>query len=478
MPIRTLLPFPSIGDPLFEAKADAWAADLIPATEEINAAAAAMTLNATTDTSSSSVLIGTGSKTFTVSPNKSFLGGQYLTIADTSAPSTNSMIVQVTSYNPSTSVMLVNVVSFTGSGTKSAWLISLSANVSVSATAAPIMAATSTAQMRALMGASVARRRNKWINGSCAIDTRSKGAAKTIVAGATPVWTLDQMYASCTGANATVQQTVHGLERRMRLTGGLGCTGIVIGTRIASENLEGLKGGFALLSASIATSASSMPVGWAVYKANGAGQNGFGSLASPTRVLVASGTLTVNTFNFSETKYGALVDLGNFVYTGFGIEPYLMGAGLNIEFSIGSQANNASISFGEFQIESGYLGQSGGFEDSPREELERDCARYCRRHDGEDGIAMVGSGHQMTTTNSRFVINFEEMYKPPSISFNGSIFLDQFLAAPSLTLGITWSSKKSIGFEASHSAVGAAGDSVHIQIPNGVGNSIILEAPL
>lgn len=109
----------------FDANVDAFVAALPTFVTEANALAAAMNLNSTTDTSASSVLIGLGAKTFTVSASKSFIGGMWLSISDTSAPSTNSMLVQVTSYSGTT--LVVNCVSFIGSGTIAAWTIAMTA---------------------------------------------------------------------------------------------------------------------------------------------------------------------------------------------------------------------------------------------------------------------------------------------------------------------------------------------------------------
>jgi len=133
MPI-TALPTPT-ADPLlrpetFANDARALALALPTMVTEINAATLAMNLNSTTDTSVSSVLIGTGAKTFTVSAGKSFLGGMFLSIADTAAPGTNSMFCQVTSYSGTT--LVVNVISILGSGTKTAWLISQSSLLAAS----------------------------------------------------------------------------------------------------------------------------------------------------------------------------------------------------------------------------------------------------------------------------------------------------------------------------------------------------------
>jgi hypothetical protein len=109
---------------VFVAKADAFIAALPQFVTEANDLAAAMNLNSTTDTSATSNSIGTGAKTFTVSAGKSFQPGMYLVIADTAAPSTNSMSVQVTSYSGTT--LIVNSLAFSGSGTKAAWTISQS----------------------------------------------------------------------------------------------------------------------------------------------------------------------------------------------------------------------------------------------------------------------------------------------------------------------------------------------------------------
>jgi hypothetical protein len=128
----TALPIaPDSDDPeTFAARADAFVAALATFVTEANALAVALNLNSTTDTSASSVLIGLGAKTFTVTAGKSFQPGMYLIVADTAAPSTNSMYGQVTSYSGTTLVMnMIAVTDGTGSPTApiAAWTISQSA---------------------------------------------------------------------------------------------------------------------------------------------------------------------------------------------------------------------------------------------------------------------------------------------------------------------------------------------------------------
>jgi hypothetical protein len=109
---------------LFPSQVDAFIPALSVFVTEANAMAAALNFASTNDTSATSNTVGTGAKTFTVSASKSFAGGMYLVIADTAAPSTNSMYCQVTSYSGTT--LVVSVISVLGSGTKTAWTISQS----------------------------------------------------------------------------------------------------------------------------------------------------------------------------------------------------------------------------------------------------------------------------------------------------------------------------------------------------------------
>lgn len=89
----------------------------------ISAAQAAQQANTLTATSVTSMLIGTGSKTFTTQSGEQFIAGQFVTIANSVTPS-NFMYGQVTDY--STTQLTVNVSAIGGSGTLASWLISLS----------------------------------------------------------------------------------------------------------------------------------------------------------------------------------------------------------------------------------------------------------------------------------------------------------------------------------------------------------------
>ena len=107
---------------------DAFIAALPELASQMDIAVSALNFNSITDTSSTSNVVDTlGDKTFTVSLNKSFYPGMWITIADAAAPTTNSMTGQVKSYS-STTLVFTNL-SFRGSGTKTSWVIVIAAAV-------------------------------------------------------------------------------------------------------------------------------------------------------------------------------------------------------------------------------------------------------------------------------------------------------------------------------------------------------------
>lgn len=105
----------------YSSEFEAFATALPLMAADFNAAATLAQLSTTT-TSSSSVLIGTGAKTFTIAAGLGFVTGMSLRIANSSA---NYMNADITSYSSTT--LIVNVTSIAGSGTLASWSISLAA---------------------------------------------------------------------------------------------------------------------------------------------------------------------------------------------------------------------------------------------------------------------------------------------------------------------------------------------------------------
>lgn len=124
--ITPLPPAPSRSDDadLFVNKADAFVAALPTMVNEINEFSGALSNADYSGTSVTSTAIGTGAKTFTTQPNKSFLAGMVLSIASSSSPA-NSMLGYVDSYNTTTGVLAMTITNFNGSGTFADWNIFL-----------------------------------------------------------------------------------------------------------------------------------------------------------------------------------------------------------------------------------------------------------------------------------------------------------------------------------------------------------------
>lgn len=114
----------------FKTDLDAFFLTQLPATipafnaeiERINL----MAFGAYSATSSTSLTVGTGSKSLTIDTGKGFAVGQPVLIASTASP-TNYMSGQVTAYNSGSGAMTVNVTAIGGSGTVASWAVSVSA---------------------------------------------------------------------------------------------------------------------------------------------------------------------------------------------------------------------------------------------------------------------------------------------------------------------------------------------------------------
>ncbi len=91
----------------------------------VSAAASAVNAPGTNATSTSSVAIGTGSKTLTIQTGKAYTLGQWVVVAD-SSNATNYLFGQITAYNSGTGSLTVNVTEVGGSGTLSSWVMGLS----------------------------------------------------------------------------------------------------------------------------------------------------------------------------------------------------------------------------------------------------------------------------------------------------------------------------------------------------------------
>lgn len=167
--------------------------------------------------------------------------------------------------------------------------------------------------------------KNRLINGGFGVFQRSTSA--TITAGSTIAAgysTVDRWYVYCTGANVTAA-SVAGVAPdlyQLQVTGAASVTAIGIGQRIENVNSADLAGNTCMLSATISNSLLTT-VTWTAYYANTA--NTFGTLASPTRTQIATGTFTVTS---TATRYIASIAV-----------PAAATTGIEIVFTVGAQTS-------------------------------------------------------------------------------------------------------------------------------------------
>jgi hypothetical protein len=193
------------------------------------------------------------------------------------------------------------------------------------------------ATISSLNGGQLAGNRNRLINGSMMMDQRNAGSSQTFTAGAALAYSVDRWYGYCTGANVTGQR-VQGASAglfRYRFTGAASVTAIGFGQRVEQLNCAALAGTTATLSVDLANSLLTT-VTWTAFYANTA--DTFGTLASPTRTQIATGTFTVNS---TVTRYSTSISI-----------PSAATTGIEIVFTVGSQTSG-TWTIGDVQLEPG-----------------------------------------------------------------------------------------------------------------------------
>lgn len=181
--------------------------------------------------------------------------------------------------------------------------------------------------------------RNRLINSGIDIDQRNVGASQTITAGAALAYTVDRWYAYCTGANVTgqrVSNSGNADSRSMyayRFTGAASVTGIGFAQRIEALYSYDLAGTTSTLSVNLSNSLLTT-VTWTAYYANTA--DTFGTLASPTKTQIATGTFTVTS---TSSRYTTQIDI-----------PSAATTGIEIVFSVGAQTSG-TWTIGNVQLE-------------------------------------------------------------------------------------------------------------------------------
>ena len=180
--------------------------------------------------------------------------------------------------------------------------------------------------------------RNILINGSFGIDQRNAGSAQTFTAAAALAYSVDRWYGYCTGANVTGQRIAGTAPDQFlyRFTGATSNTAIGFGQRIEAENSFHFAGQTATLSVSLASS-SLTTVTWTAFYANTT--DTFGTLASPTRTQIATGTFAINS---TLTRYSVNIAV-----------PAAATTGIEIVFTTGALIAAQTLSIDNAQFELG-----------------------------------------------------------------------------------------------------------------------------
>jgi hypothetical protein len=221
-------------------------------------------------------------------------------------------------------------------------------------------------------------RRNRIINGGMAVDQRNSGASQTFTAAAALAYSVDRFYGYCTGANVTGARVAGSSinQYRYQFTGAASVTAIGFGQRIEAANSYDLNNGTAYFSVDLANSLLTT-VTWTAYYATTA--DSFGTLASPTRTSIATGTFTVTS---TVTNYTASISV-----------PSAATTGIEIVLTVGAQTSG-TWTIGNFQIEAG--SSATPFERLPIGETLMLCQRYATVLPNSGGFGPSGSLYSTT----------------------------------------------------------------------------------
>jgi hypothetical protein len=204
--------------------------------------------------------------------------------------------------------------------------------------------------------------RNRIINGDMRIVQRAISAPVTagtdVPTASTGYPAVDRFFVYSTGANVTAARVAGSgsTQHRMQITGASGVTAVGVGQRIEQLNSYDLAGGNATLSVDLANSLLTT-VTWTASYATTA--DTFGTIGTPTKTQIATGTFTVNS---TVTNYTAPIAI-----------PAAATTGIEILLTVGAQTSG-TWTIGNMQLEAGSVATPFDRRDYGREFIM--CQRY------------------------------------------------------------------------------------------------------
>ena len=185
--------------------------------------------------------------------------------------------------------------------------------------------------------------RNRFINGGMTIAQRATSATvtagTTVPTASTGYPSVDRWYVYSTGANVTAAQVAGSgaVKNRLQITGAASVTAIGVGQRIEVANSYDLAGSNVTLGVDLANSLLTT-VTWTAYYATTA--DTFGTVGTPTKTSIATGTFTVTS---SVTRYTANIAI-----------PAAATTGVEVVFTVGAQISG-TWTIGNAQLELGLV---------------------------------------------------------------------------------------------------------------------------
>jgi len=250
--------------------------------------------------------------------------------------------------------------------------------------------------------------RNALINGAFGVDQRNSGATQTFTAAAALAYSVDRWYGYCTGANITGARIAGTAPDQFnyRFTGAASNTAVGFGQRIETANSYYLAGQTATLSVSLA-STSLTSITWTAYYANTT--DTFGTLASPTRTSIATGSFTITS---TLTRYSTNIAI-----------PAAATTGIEIVFTGGALLAAQTLTFAAAQLELGSIATP--LERRPLGMELTLCQRYFQRIPEP---SLKGVFNATTSANRLACPLVTQMRIPPLTSAGGSLTINGTLS--------------------------------------------------
>jgi hypothetical protein len=215
--------------------------------------------------------------------------------------------------------------------------------------------------------------RNRIINGNMAIAQRATSATVTagtaVPTSSTGYPAVDRFFVYSTGANVTAARVAGSgsTQYRMQITGAASVTAVGVGQRIEQLNSYDLAGVNATLSVDLANSLLTT-VTWTASYATTA--DTFGTIGTPTKTQIATGTFTVNS---TVTNYTATFAV-----------PAAATTGVEVLLTVGAQTSG-TWTIGNIQLEAGSVASPFERRDYGRELM------MCQRYYEITGIILLAS---------------------------------------------------------------------------------------